>query len=237
MHVKKSAEPEGVALVFGSSGGIGGALVKQLERTRRFEEVRSFARSGSPSFDLTQEETIQNAALVLSKQKKTPRLIFVATGFLHDEIYTPEKSLQQIEASHLIRAFAVNVVGPALIAKHFIPLLPRSGKSMFAVLSARVGSIGDNRLGGWYSYRASKAALNQFLRTVAIELKRTRPAAICVALHPGTVDTPLSRPFKKVGLGVQAPSAVAAQLVNVMSNLTLESSGGFIDFQGSPVPW
>jgi NAD(P)-dependent dehydrogenase (short-subunit alcohol dehydrogenase family) len=131
----------------------------------------------------------------------------------------------------------VNAIGPALLIKHFLPMLPRSGKCVFATLSARVGSIGDNRLGGWYSYRASKAALNQIVRTAAIELRRSRPDAICVALHPGTVATPLSARFAKSGLEVQSPDTAAMRILAVLDGLTAESSGEFLDQRARSIAW
>ena len=160
-----------------------------------------------------------------------------ATGFLHDERQAPEKSWQQLDAARLARSFALNAIGPALIMKHVLPLLPRSGKAVFATLSARVGSIGDNRLGGWYGYRASKAALNQLVRTAAVELARRSPQAICVALHPGTVATPLSAPFAAAGLDIHTPAAAARNLLAVVDRLTADANGGFFDWQGKPVPW
>ena len=137
----------------------------------------------------------------------------------------------------MARSFALNAIGPALIMKHVLPLLPREGKAVFATLSARVGSIGDNRLGGWYSYRASKAALNQLVRTASIELRCRQPEAICVALHPGTVDTPLSSPFSKADLDVQSPELAAKRLLAVIARLESNDSGGFFDHSGEPVPW
>ena len=166
-----------------------------------------------------------------------PRLIVDATGLLHEGALQPEKSWLQLDVAHMTSAFAVNAIGPALLMKHFLPLLPRDGKSMFATLSARVGSIEDNRLGGWYSYRASKAALNQFVRTAAVELKRRLPMAVCVALHPGTVDTGLSKPFSKAGLVVQSADVAAERLLAVMNGLTEADSGGFFDYRRERVPW
>ena len=165
------------------------------------------------------------------------RLIIDASGILHGDGLSPEKSWRDLDATQMTRAFAVNAIGPALLMKHFLPLLPRQGRSVFATLSARVGSIGDNRLGGWYSYRASKAALNQFVRTAAIELGRRQPAALCVALHPGTVTTSLSSPFVKAGLDVQTPDQAAGRLLDVIDRLPPGSSGGFFDHRGDPVPW
>ena len=137
------------------------------------------------------------------------RLVIDTTGFLHMDGFAPEKSWRDLDVVHMARACAVNAIGPALLMKQFLPLLPRQGRSVFATLSARVGSIGDNRLGGWYSYRASKAALNQLVRNAAIELGRRQPAALCVALHPGTVATRLSAPFVKAGLEVQTTEQAA----------------------------
>lgn len=160
------------------------------------------------------------------------KLVIDATGFLHDAEFQPEKSLRQIDPAHLARSFALNATGPALLMKHFLPLLARDERAVFATLSARVGSISDNRLGGWYAYRASKAALNQLVRTAAIELARTRPLAVCVALHPGTVDTGLSGPFTKAGLDVVNPAEAAARLLTVIAGLDTERSGTLVDQNG-----
>ena len=137
----------------------------------------------------------------------------------------------------MAKSFAVNAIGPALLMKHFLPLLPRPGKSVFATLSAKVGSIADNRLGGWYSYRASNAALNQLVRTAATELKRSRPEALCVAIHPGTTETSLSAPFSKAGLTVQTPAAAAAAIVTCLDRLGSDASGGFFDRRGKLLQW
>jgi len=160
-----------------------------------------------------------------------------ATGFLHDERQSPEKTWRQIDSGKLARSFALNAIGPALIMEHVLPRLPRTGKAVFATLSARVGSIGDNRLGGWYSYRASKAALNQLVRTAAVELARRAPDALCVALHPGTVATALSAPFAATGVEVHSSAAAAGHLLAVVDQLPADANGGFFDWRGSPVPW
>ena len=165
------------------------------------------------------------------------RLVIDATGFLHDELQGPEKSWRELDAVKLTRAFALNAIGPALIMKHVLPLLPRTGKSVFATLSARVGSIGDNRLGGWYAYRASKAALNQLVRTAAVELARRAPEALCIALHPGTVATPLLAPFAATGLEVHTPEVTAHHLLSVIDQLPGSGTGGFYDWRGESVPW
>lgn len=149
----------------------------------------------------------------------------------------PEKSWQQLDPERLMKSFRINSIGPATLMKHLLPLMPRDQRSVFATLSARVGSIGDNKLGGWYGYRASKAALNQFVRTAAVELKRRKPLAICVALHPGTVESKLSAPFAKSGLEVRSAKDAASQLLTVLDGLTPADSGQFFDYCGRRLPW
>lgn len=226
----------GVAVVFGAGGGIGGALVEALRNAGHFEHVVAFSRSSSPAIDLLDEGSLE-AAAALAGALGDLRLVIDATGFLHDQDQAPEKSWRQLEAAALARSFALNAIGPALLMKHVLPRLPRSGKAVFATLSARVGSIGDNRLGGWYAYRASKAALNQLVRTAAIELARRSPEAVCVALHPGTVATALSAPFAATGLVVHAPPVAAGHVLAVVDRLTADDTGGFFDWRGQPVPW
>ena len=226
----------GVAVVFGASGGIGGALVEAIRAAEKFEHVVAFSRSTSPSIDLLDEASLERAAAFAADMGEL-RLVIDATGFLHDDRQGPEKSWRQLDAAKLARSFALNAIGPALIMKHVLPRLPRSGKAVFATLSARVGSIGDNRLGGWYSYRASKAALNQLVRTAAVELARRSPDALCIALHPGTVATALSAPFAATGLEVHSPAAAARHLLAVVDQLTADANGGFFDWRGEPVPW
>ncbi len=227
----------GLAIVVGSSGGIGRALLDRLAAQAMFAAALGLGRNSSPALDLTDEASIAEAALNVRSIEADVRLVIDATGFLHDDESSPEKSWRDLDAGHMAKAFAVNAIGPALVMKHFLPLLPREGRSVFATLSARVGSIGDNRLGGWYSYRASKSALNQFVRTAAIELGRTRPMALCVALHPGTVATRLSAPFAMSGLEVQTAEQAADRLLDTIGRLRPGSSGGFFDHRGETVPW
>jgi NAD(P)-dependent dehydrogenase (short-subunit alcohol dehydrogenase family) len=226
----------GIAVVFGAGGGIGGALVETLRASETFVHVVAFGRGTAPSIDLLDEASLERAA-AFAADLGEPRLVIDATGFLHDDFQAPEKSLRQLNAVNLARSFALNAIGPALIMKHVLPRLPRSGKAVFATLSARVGSIGDNRLGGWYSYRASKAALNQLVRTAAVELARRSPDALCIALHPGTVATALSAPFAASGLELHTPAASARHLLAVVDQLTVDANGGFFDWLGQPVPW
>jgi NAD(P)-dependent dehydrogenase (short-subunit alcohol dehydrogenase family) len=227
----------GVAIVVGASGGIGKALLAGLSAQARFSAVLGLGRNSSPPLDLTDEASVVVAARHVQALRTDVRLVIDATGILHGDGLSPEKTWRDLDAAQLSRAFAVNAIGPALLMKHFLPLLPRQGRSVFATLSARVGSIGDNRLGGWYGYRASKAALNQLVRTAAIELGRRQPAALCVALHPGTVATSLSAPFVKAGLDVQTPEQAAGRLLEVIDHLPPGSSGGFFDHRGDPVAW
>jgi NAD(P)-dependent dehydrogenase (short-subunit alcohol dehydrogenase family) len=163
----------------------------------------------------------------------------VATGLLHDGELQPEKSLSSINMESMLESFRINTVGPVLLAKHFLPLMRRDARTLFAALSARVGSISDNRLGGWASYRASKAALNMLLRTAAIEHKRRRPESIIAALHPGTVDTPLSSPFqRRVPEGrLFTPTYSVERLLEVLNSLEPPDSGGFFAWDGQPIPF
>lgn len=225
-----------LAVVVGGGGGVGAAVVAALREAGGHDEVLALGRRSSPALDLLEEASIAAAAAAV-RARGVPTLVFDATGFLHGAGMEPEKSWRELDAAHLAHAFAINAIGPALLMKHFLPLLPRDRRAVFATLSARVGSIGDNRLGGWYAYRASKAALNQLVRTAAVELRRSRPQAICVALHPGTVDTGLSAPFAKSGLQVQVPAEAAARLLAVIERLGPGDSGEFFDHRGEPVPW
>jgi NAD(P)-dependent dehydrogenase (short-subunit alcohol dehydrogenase family) len=228
----------GAAVVIGASGGIGGALETALIDEGAFDIVHGFARSrsGAQHIDITDEASIADAAAVVARGP-APALVIVATGLLHDGEQGPEKAIKELDPAWLTRNFAVNAIGPALIAKHFLPLMPRSGQSIFAVLSARVGSISDNKLGGWYGYRASKAALNMLVRTIAIEDKRRNDRGIVVALHPGTVDTALSRPFRgNVQPGhLFDPDRAAMQLLDVIEGLRPPDSGRFFDFEGKEI--
>lgn len=231
------ASASGLAVVVGGSGGIGAALAAQLQHEGRYAQVLVLSRRSTPALDITDEASVEAAASAIAATGLPLRLLLIASGVLHGPGMQPEKSLSALNPAALAQAFAVNATGPALLLKHLLPLLPRQGRAVCAALSARVGSIGDNQLGGWYAYRASKAALNQLVHSAAIELRRQRPQALCVVLHPGTVDTGLSAPFAKAGLQVRSAEVAAAQLLAVLDGLAPQHSGGFYDWQGKEVPW
>jgi NAD(P)-dependent dehydrogenase (short-subunit alcohol dehydrogenase family) len=222
------------AVVIGSSGGIGSAVAARLSADPRCGEVVALSRAGG--LDLLDEASIEAAAARIREGGAPPDLVFDATGALVVDGYAPEKALRALDPAGMAAQFAVNAVGPALLLKHFAPLLPKDRRSLFATLSARVGSIGDNRLGGWISYRAAKAALNQILRTAAVEVARARPEAVLVALHPGTVATRLSDPFAGTRERL-SPEAAAAALLSVLDGLTPAQTGGFFAYDGTPVEW
>lgn len=214
------------AVVIGAGGGIGAALADAFA-----EEDADVVRLTRADLELTDEATIAAAAARVARAD----LVFVATGLLHDGEHGPEKSLRDLDAAWLARQYAVNAIGPVLIAKHFLPILPKTGRSVFAALSARVGSITDNRLGGWYGYRASKAALNQLIRTLAIEDKRRNDRGIVVGLHPGTVDTKLSQPFRQGGRDLFQPGRAAVQLLDVLDGLKPTDSGRLFAWDGAEI--
>ncbi len=230
---KSAGAVGGTAIVIGAEGGIGSALVQELSKDARYAQVVGLSRHSDPAIDITNEDRIAAAASRFAHADL--RLIIIATGLLSGQGISPEKSLRDISADALAHNFLINAIGPALLLKHFLPLLPRSGKSVCAVLSARVGSISDNRLGGWYGYRAAKSALNQIMRTASVEIARSRPDAICVALHPGTVATSLSAPFAKAGLDLQSPEQSATRILSVINGLEPADNGQFFDHMGEGI--
>lgn len=230
------------ALIVGASGAIGGAFVTALRADPACAEVVEVSRALYPEFSLENETSIENIAAVL-KNRAPFALIVDATGALTIDGQGPEKSLSALNAERLLRSFQVNAIGPALLLKHLLPLLG-SGRSVYAKLSARVGSISDNKKGGWYGYRASKAALNMLLQTAAIELHRKKPAAIVAALQPGTVQSALSTPFVSQQDSL-APEVAVAGLLEALDSLGAQPTGEdfeykgayFLDYQGKPIPW
>lgn len=237
------------AAVVGASGGLGGAFVKLLARSPQVARIAALSRSGAAfddpriepvAIDLESEDSVARAASEAKRVAGQYHMVIVATGILHHgAVLQPEKTWRSLTAPAMETAFRLNTIGPALAAKHFLPLLAKDRKSAFAALSARVGSIEDNQLGGWYAYRASKAALNMLIRSFSIELARRNPNALCVALHPGTVDTALSKPFQR---GVPdaklfSPERSAAALLGVLDRLTAEDSGKLFAWDGARIPF
>lgn len=234
--------------VFGASGGIGKALAADLESCPAVSQVFRLSRQGPAAgadpgtwlpFDLEDETSIADAAAAMRAEAGNLHLVIVATGMLHQgDDLQPEKTWRSLDAEALAAAFTLNSIGPALIAKHLLPLLARDRKTAFAALSARVGSIEDNALGGWYGYRASKAALNMLIKTLAIELSRRHGEALCVGLHPGTVDTALSEPFQGAVPGGKlfTPQRSARHLLTVLDGLTPQDSGRVFAWDGTAVP-
>lgn len=242
------------ALVVGASGGLGQAITKELLGKQTTNKVyATYRRSGEAGelwqiddrrlvrvkVDITRESDLQVLAETIRCENDPPEMVISASGILHERDIQPEKALSQCRQDSLLHLFNVNSIGPLLLAKSMIPLMPKTARSHFAVLSAMVGSIADNRLGGWYGYRASKAALNQFMRTLAVECRRNHPRLCVTAIHPGTTDTGLSQPFQanvKPGK-LYSPEQSARRILSVIGNGTPETSGRFVNWDGSEIPF
>jgi len=248
MSLLPSLSPQSNVAVIGASGGLGRAFVEILAADANIGTLHACARSpvrwSMPAvhghrLDLDDEDSIAAAAEAATESSPLD-LVIVATGILHrgDDIQ-PEKTMRELDRRVLQQVLAINTVGPALVARHFLPKLRRGHKTVFAALSARVGSIRDNRLGGWASYRASKAALNMLIRTLAIEQARQRPQSVVVALHPGTVDTRLSKPFTG-RLGPEElfePADSATRLLHVLDSIDQEQTGAFLAYDGTSIEY
>ncbi|WP_084398488.1 SDR family NAD(P)-dependent oxidoreductase [Henriciella aquimarina] len=231
------------AVIIGATGGIGRALTLGLKERGYGKPIHALSRSGGGDWpagiapgriDILDEESIAAAAGTVGD----PDLVIVASGILSDgDRLQPEKSWRHQSMPAYEEVFRLNTFGPGLVAKHFLPKMPREGRAVFAALSARVGSIGDNGFGGWHAYRASKAALNMLIRNFAIEWGRKNADAICVGLHPGTVDTALSAPFQANVPDKQlfTPDQSAGYLLDVLDGLTPESSGRVFDWKGEEI--
>ncbi len=223
-----------VALVFGVSGGIGSNIYSNLKR-KKFE-VYGFSRTNDPNNNIISEKYLKDLSLKFIEQNIKIKIFINAIGYLHDNYYSPEKKLQDINLEYMKKCFEINTIPTALMIKYFCPLMIKEEKSIFASISAKVGSISDNYLGGWYSYRASKAALNQIIKTSSIEQKRLNKNLIMVSVHPGTVNTKLSSPF--IGKRkVQTPSEAATKIINLLETLTVADSGLFFDYNKNILPF
>ncbi|MEO1374615.1 MAG: SDR family NAD(P)-dependent oxidoreductase [Cyanobacteria bacterium J06635_10] len=245
------------ALIVGASQGIGLGFVKSLLPENNIAKIYATYRNADSAnelislqseysqklvclpMDITQESQISAGVEKIGAEVEKLHLVINCVGILHEDELQPEKSLRQINPENLIRYFQVNSIGGVLLAKHLQPLFKHKEKNIFACISAKIGSIGDNRLGGWYGYRASKAALNMFMRTTAIEYSRRCPKTIVVTLHPGTTDTNLSQPFQRnVPPEKLFPvERTVKQLLGVIANLKPEDSGEFFSWDGSRLPW
>lgn len=240
------------ALIVGAGQGIGLEFVQQFLQQNRCDRLYATYRNPQSKLlsitdprltclqvDTTEENQISAAIAAIKAETSTLHQVINCVGILHEGSIQPEKSLRQINADQLLRYFQVNSIGAILLAKHIQPLLKHGDRSLFATISAKIGSIGDNQLGGWYGYRASKAALNMFMRTTAVEYKRTCPQAIVVTLHPGTTDTELSRPFQRnVPPEKLFPvERTVQQLLQVLDHLQPSDSGEFFSWDGSRLPW
>ncbi|MFT6105994.1 MAG: NAD(P)-dependent dehydrogenase (short-subunit alcohol dehydrogenase family) [Rickettsiales bacterium] len=228
--------------IIGASGSLGEMFVKQLAQNPQTKSIFAFSRSKtdfdnekttSHFIDIEDEESIKSAVDIASENAKLD-MVIVATGMLHNQDFGPEKSLRDLSKEKFQKLFNVNTIAPAIIAKHFLPKLNRERKSVFAAISARVGSISDNHLGGWYSYRASKSALNMVLKNASIEIGRSNKNAVIIGLHPGTVDSKLSKPFQGAVSQEKlfTPEYSVEKLLEVIENSSPKDSGKIIDFNG-----
>ena len=227
--------PDGFrACVIGASGAIGKAFVEHLQNQSHCSCVVVLHRNSIPALDLTDETSIQIAADAIKDQGPF-HLIVHAAGILHQQDFMPEKKIGDLNFEQMKTTFMVNTFGPAIVLRHFSKLLDKQ-RGVFVLLSAKVGSIEDNRLGGWYSYRASKAALNMMIKTAAIEIKRNQPNATVIAMHPGTVNSALSQPFRGAEIGRPALQA-ASEMLEVIDKLNEQDTGRFISYNGEHLPW
>ena len=234
-HTPLFSQGDYKALVIGSGGAIGGAFVAAFHADANCAHVEVVSRQSGSCFDLLNDESIR-AQASLSREKGPFEIIIDATGALNIHGVGPEKSLNGLNSDHLMQSMRVNAIGPALVMRHFSPLLAK-GSSVYAKLSARVGSIADNKKGGWYGYRASKAALNMMLQTAAIELQRKSPTLRVVALQPGTVRSRLSDPFTSSQGQLLEPDESVLGMLTTLKSLPAKTGAHFVDYKGSEIPW
>jgi NAD(P)-dependent dehydrogenase (short-subunit alcohol dehydrogenase family) len=227
---------ERTAVIIGARGGIGAALADALDADADYGQVVRLHRDSLPPVDILDEASIASAAAMVAGAHGPLHMVIVATGILHSAAKGPEKSLRELDPDWMLQNYRINAVGPALVAKHFLPLMAKQGPICFAALSARVGSISDNRLGGWHSYRASKSALNMFIRNIAIEWQRKNAQSVIAGLHPGTVETALSAPFKGNPAHERfTPARAADDMLQVLHGLKPDQSGQIFAYDGTMI--
>tara|TARA_E500000178_G_scaffold339590_1_gene381238 strand:- start:1092 stop:1796 length:705 start_codon:yes stop_codon:yes gene_type:complete len=225
-----------IAVVIGSKGGIGRSIYDLLLDKRKYDKVLGFHRNSNPAIDISKEESIKNVVNFLIENSYRIKLFINAVGYLHDDIFSPEKKIDDINEEYIKKSFAINAISSAFLIKHFCTKVFTKEKSLFVSLSARVGSISDNYLGGWYSYRASKAALNQIIKTASIEFKRKKSNIIFLALHPGTVDTKLSKPFSNKKK-LFSTTYAAEKILTTLEKIDINDSGKLIDYDGNTISY
>ena len=240
------------ALIVGAKGGLGQAFCERWSELDPSLNIVATSRNtewcaeGSTDpkiirleMDIGSERSVEAAATYIREKELKLSVVINCSGLLHTPSFSPERALKELSMEKMKKVFEVNTFGVALMLKYFVPLFPRNERSIFASCSARVGSIGDNRLGGWYSYRASKAAQNMMIRTAAIEVRRLRRECICIALHPGTVISELSAPFtkRKDPSKLFSPDFSATKLTEVLERISADDSGEFFAYDGTRIEW
>ena len=226
-----------IAVIIGNTGGIGKSIFEAVEKKKNYSNTFGFNKKKDPIINICSEESIMEIAKNISYEKKKIGLLFIATGFLHDNVKFPEKKIGDINTDFIQKNFLINTIGIALMLKNFGPLMDHNTQSLVVCLSARVGSIEDNYLGGWYSYRASKAALNQIIKTAAIEYKRKKSLLTLISMHPGTVKTKLSQPFANPNRKMFSTDEAAEKILKTLSEVDLTYSGKLIDYDGKIIPY
>tara|TARA_X000000950_G_scaffold279678_1_gene372837 strand:- start:53 stop:757 length:705 start_codon:yes stop_codon:yes gene_type:complete len=225
-----------VAVVMGSNGGLGKSIYNNLRNTKKSSKVFGFHRKSNPPVDVTNEKSVIEIANFLKINKFRISILINAVGYLHDDKFKPEKKIEDLNVEYFKKSCNINTISTILLLKYLAPLMYQDKNSLFVSLSARVGSIEDNHLGGWYSYRASKAALNQIIKTASIEFKRKKSDIIFLSLHPGTVDTYLSKPFSNKKT-LFSPELAAEKILNTLKRLSINQSGRLIDYNGDIIPY
>ena len=234
--MKTANNKKNIAVVIGSSGGVGSGIYNCLREEDEYDAVLGFHRNSKPAIDVTDEKSIKELAKFIIEKEYKISLLVNAVGYLHDIDFYPEKKVEDLNVKYIKKSFNINTFSTAFLLKYFTPIMFKNKRSLFVSISARVGSIEDNYLGGWYSYRASKSALNQLIKTASIEFKRKKSKIIFLSLHPGTVDTKLSKPFSNKKK-LFTTSLAAKKILKTLNNASAEQSGSLIDYDGNIIPF